>query len=74
MNGFIEVTEKFQKRKITLPVFEIRSLGCCEDGNAFIETGFDNEGDSIGVYTQEPYEKVKQLYAKAILFFKMNLV
>ena len=69
MDGILQVTIKNGNIKVMIPLSKVCSILECDDGTAFIETGFDaKRGESAGVFTQETYESIKRIFAKYVLF------
>lgn len=67
MDAFIEITEKFDGIKVCLPIKEIKSVSVDKDGNTFIETGKDADGQPTGVYTQDAYSQIMLKLIRFIL-------
>ena len=68
MEGFIEVNCKAEDVKILLPLSQVQSICEDEEGNVFIETGFNDKKGSTGIYVKETYEEIRRKIAKLILF------
>lgn len=67
MDAFIEITEKFDGIKVCLPLKEIKSVSVDKDGNTFIETGKDANGEPTGVYCKDAYSQIMLKLIKYIL-------
>lgn len=67
MDCFLEVTEKFEKIKVCVPLKNIKSVSSEKDGTCFIETGTDSEGNSTGIYCDELYSQIVIKLLKFIL-------
>lgn len=67
MDAFIEITEKFNGIKVCLPLKEIKSVSVDKDGNTFIETGKDADGEPTGIYCKDAYSQIMLKLIKFIL-------
>ena len=65
MRGFIVVTDKIDGVKMLIPLSGIRRVFESDDEKAFIEMGFNNRGESIGVYALETFYSVVRDVAAA---------
>ncbi len=65
MDAFLEVTEKIDGIKVCIPVKSIKSVSSDRNGNCFIETGVDKDGNATGIYCKDLYS---QVIAKLIKF------
>lgn len=63
---FIEVTERDEQFKVLLPIDKIVSISE-HDGLCFIETGVDNKGESLGMFTSETFDDVKAILEKKVI-------
>lgn len=59
MKYFIEVTEANERNKVLCPIGKIMAVVDLGRDGAFIETGFDKDGESSGICTVESYSEIK---------------
>lgn len=58
MKYFIEITDKNNGLKICLPIPRIKSVSVDLDGNTFVETDVDSDGQPVGIVCNEPYSQI----------------
>ena len=59
MKGFIEVTEKEDGNKRLLAIDKIIDVEQLSDNTAFISTWINNDGDVLGINTDNSYDDIK---------------
>ena len=65
---FLEVTLKKDDSKMLIPLIDIVSVSCEEDGTTFIQLGCtDDFNDQVGLFIKESYQQIKLALLKAVL-------